>query len=98
QYCFDEASVYVTWDDHEVGDDYLPNNPLAPIGRKAFLDYWPIRIRAVNRRGFTDQFAGAGAWSFSFSTRASIETGKKEQYWARRKKNGSSTASPNQPR
>ncbi len=43
QYCFDEASVYVTWDDHEVADDYLPNNPLAPIGRKAFLDYWPIR-------------------------------------------------------
>jgi alkaline phosphatase D len=43
QYCFDEVSTYVTWDDHEVADDYLPDNPLAPIGRKAFLDYWPIR-------------------------------------------------------
>ena len=43
QYCFNETSVYVTWDDHEVADNYLPNNPLAPIGRKAFLDYWPIR-------------------------------------------------------
>ena len=43
QLCFDEISTYVTWDDHEVADDYLPRNPLAPIGRKAFLDYWPIR-------------------------------------------------------
>lgn len=43
QSCFGETSVYVTWDDHEVEDDYLPTNPLAPIGRKAFLDYWPIR-------------------------------------------------------
>jgi alkaline phosphatase D len=43
QYCFAEISTYVTWDDHEVADDYLPENPLAPIGRKAFLDYWPIR-------------------------------------------------------
>jgi alkaline phosphatase D len=43
QYCFAEVSTYVTWDDHEVADDYLPGNPLAPIGRKAFLDYWPIR-------------------------------------------------------
>jgi alkaline phosphatase D len=43
QFCFDEISTYVTWDDHEVADDYLPGNPLAPVGRKAFLDYWPIR-------------------------------------------------------
>jgi alkaline phosphatase D len=38
-----ETSVYVTWDDHEVADNYLPGHPLAPIGYKAFLDYWPIR-------------------------------------------------------
>ncbi len=42
QRCFLETSFYVTWDDHEVEDNYLPDNPLAPIGRKAFLDYWPI--------------------------------------------------------
>ncbi len=42
QLCFGESSVYVVWDDHEVADDYLPENPLAPIGRRAFLDYWPI--------------------------------------------------------
>ena len=43
QLCFGESSAYVIWDDHEVDDDYLPGHPLAPIGRKAFLDYWPIR-------------------------------------------------------
>jgi alkaline phosphatase D len=46
QLCFLESSVYVIWDDHEVEDNYLPENPLAPIGRKAFLDYWPIRRNA----------------------------------------------------
>jgi alkaline phosphatase D len=40
---FSTTSVYAIWDDHEVEDDYLPGDPLAPIGRKAFLDYWPIR-------------------------------------------------------
>jgi alkaline phosphatase D len=44
--CFRETSLYVVWDDHEVADDYLPSNPLAPIGRQAFLDYWPVRCSA----------------------------------------------------
>jgi alkaline phosphatase D len=43
QLLLSETSVYVTWDDHEVEDNYLPGNPLAPTGRRAFLDYWPIR-------------------------------------------------------
>ena len=43
QYCFNQTSVYVTWDDHEVTDNYLPGEPLAPVGQRAFLDYWPIR-------------------------------------------------------
>lgn len=42
QLCFGESSVYVIWDDHEVTNDYLPGNPLAPMGRRAFLNYWPI--------------------------------------------------------
>ena len=42
QNCFGTTSVYAIWDDHEVADDYLPGNPLAPIGHKAFLDYWPV--------------------------------------------------------
>lgn len=43
QFCFFETSTYVVWDDHEVVDNFFAGNPLAPIGRKAFLDYWPIR-------------------------------------------------------
>jgi alkaline phosphatase D len=47
QACFRDTSVYAVWDDHEVEDNYLPGHPLAPIGRKAFLDYWPIRRPAA---------------------------------------------------
>ena len=43
QACLCDTSLYVSWDDHEVEDDYLPGNRLASVGRRAFLDYWPIR-------------------------------------------------------
>jgi alkaline phosphatase D len=43
QSCFCDTSVYAVWDDHEVVNNYGSNHFLAPIGRKAFLDYWPIR-------------------------------------------------------
>jgi len=45
QSCFCDTSVYAVWDDHEVVNNYGSNHFLAPIGRKAFLDYWPIRRR-----------------------------------------------------
>jgi alkaline phosphatase D len=36
-------SVYAIWDDHEVRNDFAGSvEPLMPIGRRAFLDYWPI--------------------------------------------------------
>ena len=36
-------SVYAIWDDHEVRNDFSGSvEPLMPIGRQAFLDYWPI--------------------------------------------------------
>jgi alkaline phosphatase D len=36
-------SVYTIWDDHEVRNDFAgTTEPLMPIGRQAFLDYWPI--------------------------------------------------------
>src|ERR1041384_1150613 len=38
-----QASWYVMWDDHEVRDNYDNENPLARIGQRAFLDYWPVR-------------------------------------------------------
>lgn len=38
-----ETSVFVMWDDHEVDNDFSSTHPRMPIGRKAFMDYWPIR-------------------------------------------------------
>lgn len=43
QRLFAATGVYVVWDDHEVADNYPPYHPLAPVGRRAFLDYWPVR-------------------------------------------------------
>ena len=43
QRLFSETGLYVTWDDHEVENNYDPATPLAPIGRRAFFDYWPVR-------------------------------------------------------
>jgi alkaline phosphatase D len=40
---FSQTSLYLIWDDHEVRDNYDQENPLAAIGQKAFLDYWPLR-------------------------------------------------------
>ena len=37
------TSVSAIWDDHEVRNDFSgPSEPLMPLGRQAFLDYWPI--------------------------------------------------------
>jgi alkaline phosphatase D len=36
-------SVYAIWDDHEVRNDFAgTTEPLMPVGRQAFLDYWPV--------------------------------------------------------
>ena len=43
QRLFLDTSVYVVWDDHEVTDNYEGSPPLAVVGRKAFLNYWPVR-------------------------------------------------------
>jgi alkaline phosphatase D len=41
---FAVTPVYAVWDDHEVKNDFAgPTEPLAPLGLKAFLDYFPIR-------------------------------------------------------
>ncbi|MBI4610013.1 MAG: alkaline phosphatase D family protein [Candidatus Rokubacteria bacterium] len=40
---FRATSVYAIWDDHEVRNDFAGTvEPLMPVGRRAFLDYWPI--------------------------------------------------------
>lgn len=44
QALFRSTPVYAIWDDHEVRNDYAGSvEPLMPVGRQAFLDYWPIR-------------------------------------------------------
>ena len=38
------TSVSAIWDDHEVVNDFAgPSEPLMPVGRQAFLEYWPIQ-------------------------------------------------------
>ena len=35
--------VFANWDDHEVKNDFSgPTEPLMPVGRQAFLEYWPV--------------------------------------------------------
>jgi alkaline phosphatase D len=43
QRLFSETSLFVVWDDHEVADNYPAAHPLASVGRRAFMDYWPVR-------------------------------------------------------
>jgi alkaline phosphatase D len=44
---FSETSIYAIWDDHEVRDNYEAGHPLAAVGQRAFLDYWPVRRDAA---------------------------------------------------
>jgi alkaline phosphatase D len=38
-----QTPVYATWDDHEVKNNFAgTTEPLMPVGRQAFLDYWPM--------------------------------------------------------
>ena len=40
---FRQTAVYGIWDDHDVRNDFAgPSEPLMPVGRQAFLDYFPI--------------------------------------------------------
>ena len=48
QRLFAETSLMVVWDDHEVADNYRAAHPLAPVGRRAFMDYWPVRQDAAD--------------------------------------------------
>jgi alkaline phosphatase D len=40
---FRTVSVYPIWDDHEVRNNFVgPDEPLMPIGRQAFQEYFPV--------------------------------------------------------
>jgi len=43
QRLFRTTPVEAIWDDHEVRNNFAgPMEPLMPVGRQAFLDYWPV--------------------------------------------------------
>lgn len=57
--------VYAIWDDHDVRNNFSgPHDPLMPVGRQAFLEYWPIgtppedptRLYRKFRRGADAEF------------------------------------------
>lgn len=39
---FRTTSVYAIWDDHEVRNNFGPDDPLMPDGRRAFQEYFPV--------------------------------------------------------
>ncbi len=48
QALFRTTAVWAIWDDHEVRNDFAgPSEPLMPLGRRAFLEYWPIDTPAA---------------------------------------------------
>lgn len=37
------TSMYAVWDDHEVANNFDRTHERIPLGRQAFLEYWPVR-------------------------------------------------------
>lgn len=65
-----ETSLFVVWDDHEVADNYRAANPLAPAGRRAFMDYWPVQQDPADRqRIYRSARWGSAAELFILDTR-----------------------------
>jgi alkaline phosphatase D len=63
--------VYVTWDDHEVRNNFSGlHEPLMPIGRQAMLEYWPIAVPAEEPTRLHRRFQwGRSAELFLLDTR-----------------------------
>jgi alkaline phosphatase D len=88
QRLFSDTSVYVVWDDHEVADNCDHSNPLAPVGRKAFFDYWPVKRQPQDPDRIYRSFRwGKGAELFILDTRqyrdrvAGTMLGKEQREW-----------------
>lgn len=39
-----ETATWVTWDDHEVANNFDRAHPRLAVGRQAFIEAWPIRL------------------------------------------------------
>ncbi len=88
QRLFSQTSLYVTWDDHEVSNNYHPDNPLAPIGRKAFLIIGQfVEIRSIPTDS-TALFAGGRQWSCLSLTPVSTVTSTRGRFLAENKNSG----------
>jgi alkaline phosphatase D len=63
--------VYVTWDDHEVRNNFSgPHEPLMSIGQQAMLEYWPIAVPAQEPTRLYRRFQwGRSAELFLLDTR-----------------------------
>ncbi len=63
--------VYVTWDDHDVRNNFAgPYDDQMPAGRQALLDYWPIREQPEDPyRLYRSVRAGADLELFILDTR-----------------------------
>jgi alkaline phosphatase D len=63
--------VYAIWDDHEVRNNFSgPHDPLMPVGRQAFLEYWPIGTPPEDPRRLYRKFRwGADVEVFILDTR-----------------------------
>lgn len=63
--------VYAIWDDHEVRNNFSgPHDPLMPVGRQAFLEYWPIGTSPEEPTRLYRKFKrGADAEFFILDTR-----------------------------
>ncbi len=70
QWLLNLTSVYAIWDDHEVENNFDRTHPRIPIGRQAFLEYWPIRRNAEDPRRLYRSFRwGQAAELFILDTR-----------------------------
>lgn len=63
--------VYAIWDDHEVRNNFSgPHDPLTPVGRQAFLEYWPVATPSEDPARLYRKFRrGADAEFFLLDTR-----------------------------
>jgi len=39
-----ETATWVTWDDHEVANNFDRTHPRLAVGRRAFVESWPVRL------------------------------------------------------
>jgi phosphodiesterase/alkaline phosphatase D-like protein len=87
---FRRTAVYAIWDDHDVRNDFAgPTEPLMPVGRQAFLDYFPIVPPAEEPGRLYRRFRWGGALEVfildtrQYRSRNTDPTGRTRPCWSR---------------